>query len=132
INWIPRSSRGMTTTPYDIQSKYLKRILEEININPKLKVAWDLGNGATGNIIEELKNRLTNENIIINSRIDGNFPSNHPDPTNPANLQELIKLVKEQNCDLGIAFDGDGDRLGIVSGGGKILFGDQILCIFAE
>ncbi|KJW03043.1 phosphomannomutase/phosphoglucomutase [Rickettsia endosymbiont of Ixodes pacificus] len=132
INWIPQSSRGMTITPYDIQSKYLKRILDGININPKLKVAWDCGNGATSNIIEELKKHLANKNIIINSKIDGNFPSHHPDPTNPANLQELIKLVKEQNCDLGIAFDGDGDRIGIISSSGKILFGDQILCIFAE
>lgn len=115
-----------------IQSKYLKNILDGISINPKLKVTWDSGNGVMGNIIEELKSSLTNENIIINSKIDGNFPSHHPDPTNPANLQELIKLVKEQNCDLGIAFDGDGDRIGIVSGSGKILFGDQILCIFAE
>ncbi|XBG66205.1 phosphomannomutase/phosphoglucomutase [Rickettsia sp. Oklahoma-10] len=150
-----------------IASKYLKNILEGININPKLKVAWDCGNGATGNIIKELKSHLAivnsvgfgykelgakpitnrktmsdiagesksidyNENIILNSIIDGNFPSHHPDPTNPANLQELIKTVKEQNCDLGIAFDGDGDRIGIVSSSGKILFGDQILCIFAE
>lgn len=130
LHWIPRSSRGMTGN--DIESQYLRRILDGININSQLKVAWDCGNGATGNIIEELKNHLTNENIIINSMIDGNFLSHHPDPTNPANLQELIKIVKEQNCDLGIAFDGDGDRIGIVSGGGKILFGDQILCIFAE
>ncbi|QQV75127.1 Phosphomannomutase/phosphoglucomutase [Rickettsia tillamookensis] len=139
-DWIPRSSRGMTIIPSGneteysntIQSKYLKRILEGININPKLKVAWDSGNGATGDIVEELKKYLSNDNIIINSKIDGNFPSHHPDPTNPANLQELIKTVKEQNCDIGIAFDGDGDRIGIVSGNGKILFGDQILCIFAE
>ena len=132
INWIPQSSRVMTATPYDIQSKYLKRILDGININPKPKVAWDCGNGATCHIIEELQKHLANNNIIINSKIDGNFPSHHPDPTNPANLQELIKVVKEQNCDLGIAFDGDGDRIGIVSSSGKILFGDQILCIFAE
>ncbi|MEY4463255.1 MAG: hypothetical protein RLZZ81_226 [Pseudomonadota bacterium] len=139
-DWIPRSSRGMTIIPRgndieygrNIEHKYLKRILEEININPKLKVAWDCGNGATGNIIQELTKYLPNKNIIINGEIDGNFPSHHPDPTNPANLQDLIKLVKEQNCDLGIAFDGDGDRLGIVSSSGKILFGDQILCIFAE
>jgi len=116
----------------DTQSKYLKTILEKININPKLKVAWDCGNGATGNIIQELTKYLPNKNIIINGEIDGNFPNHHPDPTNSANLQELIKLVKKQNCDLGIAFDGDGDRLGIVSSSGKILFGDQILCIFAE
>lgn len=132
VSWISRSSRGMTMQDNDIQSIYLKNILEKIGINPKLKVAWDCGNGATGNIIEELKDRLNNENIIINSEIDGNFPSHHPDPTKADNLQQLIKLVKEQNCDLGIAFDGDGDRIGIVSSSGKILFGDQILCIFAE
>ena len=133
-DWILRSSRGMTIIPRrnDIEPKYLKRILDGININHKLKVAWDCGNGATGDIIEELKKHLSNDNIIINSKIDGNFPSHHPDPTNPANLQELIKTVKEQNCDIGIAFDGDGDRISIVSRSGKILFGDQILCIFAE
>ncbi|MCZ6909617.1 MAG: palindromic element RPE2 domain-containing protein, partial [Rickettsia endosymbiont of Ixodes persulcatus] len=87
---------------------------------------------ATSDIVGESKSIDYNENIIINSIIDGNFPSHHPDPTNPANLQELIKTVKEQNCNLGIAFDGDGDRIGIVSSSGKILFGDQILCIFAE
>lgn len=116
----------------NISDSYIKNILEKIIVNSNLKVAWDPGNGATGNIVEELKNRLNNENIIINSKIDGNFPSHHPDPTKVDNLQELIKLVKEQNCDLGIAFDGDGDRIGIVSSSGKMLFGDQILCIFAE
>lgn len=116
----------------NISDRYIKNILEAVNINLNLKVAWDPGNGATGNIVEELKNHLNNENIIINSKIDGNFPSHHPDPTKADNLQELIKLVKEQNCDLGIAFDGDGDRIGIVSSSGKMLFGDQILCIFAE
>ena len=116
----------------NISDSYIKNILEKIIVNPNLKVAWDPGNGATGNIVEELKNHLNNENIIINSKIDGNFPSHHPDPTKADNLQELIKLVKEQNCDLGIAFDGDGDRICIVSSNGKMLFGDQILCIFAE
>ncbi len=71
----------------DIQSKYLNRILEKIIVNSNLKVAWDPGNGATGNIVEELKNHLNNENIIINSKIDGNFPSHHPDPTKADNLQ---------------------------------------------
>ena len=119
-------SRSICKLPPEVKFR------KKFNINLKLKVAWDCGNGATGNIIEDLKHYLDNKNIIINSKIDGNFPSHHPDPTNPANLQELIKLVKEQNCDIGIAFDGDGDRLGIVSSSGKILFGDQILCIFAK
>lgn len=122
----------MSSIEFDVLKVYIKRILEGININPKLKVAWDPGNGATCNVITELTKHLINKNIIINSKIDGNFPNHHPDPTNPANLQELIKLVKEQNCDIGIAFDGDGDRIGIISGVGKILFGDQIVCIFAE
>ncbi|ABV79334.1 Phosphomannomutase [Rickettsia bellii OSU 85-389] len=132
MNMDSRFRRNNRKSGNDIQSKYLNRILEKIIVNSNLKVAWDPGNGATGNIVEELKNHLNNENIIINSKIDGNFPSHHPDPTKADNLQELIKLIKEQNCDLGIAFDGDGDRIGIVSSSGKMLFGDQILCIFAE
>ncbi|WP_342269959.1 phosphomannomutase/phosphoglucomutase [Rickettsia endosymbiont of Orchestes rusci] len=116
----------------DIQSKYLERILNNISINPKLKVAWDPGNGAAGDITEALKARLPNNNIVINSKIDGNFPSHHPDPTRPSNLKELIEVVTQENCDIGIAFDGDGDRLGIVSRTGQILFGDQIVCLFAE
>ncbi|MFY9590061.1 phosphomannomutase/phosphoglucomutase [Rickettsia endosymbiont of Halotydeus destructor] len=116
----------------NIKSKYLDRILDNISINPKLKVAWDPGNGAAGDITEALKKRLPNNNIVINSTIDGNFPSHHPDPTKPSNLKQLIEIVTQENCDIGIAFDGDGDRLGIVSSKGQILFGDQIICLFAE
>ncbi|WP_341789304.1 phosphomannomutase/phosphoglucomutase [Rickettsia endosymbiont of Polydrusus tereticollis] len=135
---LDRSNISITNSPFnnineiDVTAGYLERILNNISINSKLKVAWDPGNGAAGNITEALKTRLPNNNIVINSKIDGNFPSHHPDPTRPSNLKELIEVVTRENCDIGIAFDGDGDRLGIVSSEGQILFGDQIVCLFAE
>ncbi|MCC8369328.1 MAG: phosphomannomutase/phosphoglucomutase [Rickettsia endosymbiont of Oxypoda opaca] len=135
---LDQSNISITNSPFnnineiDVTAGYLERILNNISINSKLKVAWDPGNGAAGDITEALKTRLPNNNIVINSKIDGNFPSHHPDPTRPSNLKQLIEVVTRENCDIGIAFDGDGDRLGIVSSEGQILFGDQIVCLFAE
>ncbi len=116
----------------NITDQYIDRILQEITIDPKIKVAWDPANGAAGNIIDLLALRLPNKNIVINSEIDGNFPNHHPDPTIPKNLEQLIEVVKTQNCDIGIAFDGDADRIVIVSKTGRIILGDQILCILAK
>lgn len=116
----------------DLTSQYIERILQDININPKLKIAWDPANGAAGKITELLKERLPNVNLIINSEINGNFPSHHPDPTVMSNLNQLIELVKSKNCDIGIAFDGDADRVVFVSSKGKVLLGEQVLAIFAK
>ncbi|MCC8417787.1 MAG: phosphomannomutase/phosphoglucomutase [Rickettsia endosymbiont of Bryobia graminum] len=117
---------------FDLTTKYLEKILQDIAINPKLKVAWDPANGAAGNITELLKEKLPNQNFLINSHIDGNFPNHHPDPTILNNLNQLIKLVKTKNCDIGIAFDGDADRIAIISSKGQVVFGEQILAIFAR
>lgn len=123
----------LSYTNQNIIDAYLEYILQSVKLKDfRLKVAWDIGNGATGDIIKALVARLPNDNIVINEKIDGNFPNHHPDPTNPKNLQQLIHVIKERNCDVGIAFDGDGDRIGVVSANGDILFGDQILCIFAK
>lgn len=116
----------------NITDKYIDRILQEITIDSKIKVAWDPANGAAGNIIELLTSRLPNKNIVINSKIDGNFPNHHPDPTIAQNLEQLIEVVKIQGCDIGIAFDGDADRIAIISKEGRIILGDQILCILAK
>ncbi|XVN43572.1 MAG: phosphomannomutase/phosphoglucomutase [Candidatus Rickettsia vulgarisii] len=116
----------------DLTSSYLERILQDIIINPKLKVAWDPASGASGNITELLKEKLPNQNLTINSQIDGNFPSHHPDPTVLNNLSQLIELVKTENCDIGIAFDGDADRIAVVSSKGRVILGEQILAIFAK
>lgn len=119
-------------TELEITEQYIQRILQGITINPKLKVAWDPGNGAACNIIKLLKVKLPNKNLIINSEIDGNFPAHHPDPTLLSNLKELIQLVQSENCDVGIAFDGDGDRLGVISKTGRMILAEQILGILAK
>lgn len=97
-----------------------------------LKIAWDPGNGATGEIIEKLLPHLPGTHVLINEVIDGTFPNHHPDPTVPANLEELIEVVRTQKCDFGIAFDGDGDRIGAVTSTGHILYGEHLLELYAQ
>lgn len=116
----------------DIQELYVDEILSKITVNNNLNVAWDPGNGAACNIIKILQEKLPNTNIVINGEIDGNFPAHHPDPTVPENLAQLTEIIKTQNCDFGIAFDGDADRIGIVTSKAEILWGDQMLCLFAK
>lgn len=116
----------------NIVEQYIDRILDGITINSELKVAWDPGNGAAGEITELLQKKLPNNNIVINSEIDGTFPNHHPDPNVKENMQQLVALVKNEQCDVGIAFDGDGDRLALVSKTGRVILGDQILCILAK
>lgn len=98
----------------------------------ELKIAWDAGNGAAGEIMERLCAKLPGTHILLNSKIDGTFPNHHPDPTVPENLVQLIETVQQQHCDFGIAFDGDGDRVGVVDGKGRIVWGDQLLLILAK
>ncbi|MDP6474652.1 MAG: phosphomannomutase/phosphoglucomutase [Alphaproteobacteria bacterium] len=112
--------------------RYVARVAEESAALAPLKVVWDAGNGAAGEAMALLTAELPGEHILLNERIDGTFPAHHPDPTMPENLVELIAEVRAGACDLGIAFDGDGDRIGIVDGGGEILWGDQILALLAR
>jgi phosphomannomutase len=98
----------------------------------KLKVAWDTGNGAVGVTIRGVVDKLTGEHFVLNETVDGTFPAHHPDPTVPANLEQLTAEVKRRGCDLGIAFDGDGDRIGAIDGKGRILWGDQLMVLWAR
>lgn len=98
----------------------------------ELKVAWDPGNGAAGDAVAELVKRLPGEHFVINEKIDGTFPAHHPDPTVPKNLVQLIDLVRKNGCDLGVAFDGDGDRVATVDSTGRIVWGDQMMTFFAR
>ncbi len=97
-----------------------------------LKVAWDAGNGAMGEAMAKATAQLPGRHILLNERIDGDFPSHHPDPTVPENLRQLQETVLAEECDLGIAFDGDGDRVGLIDAEGRILWGDQILLLLAR
>jgi phosphomannomutase len=97
-----------------------------------LRVGWDAGNGAAGPALEALVAKLPGEHFTLYTDVDGNFPNHHPDPTVPENLADLQRLVADKNLDFGIAFDGDGDRIGAIDGEGRIIWGDQLLMIYAE
>ena len=116
----------------DLRQAYVERLLQETPEGPPLKVAWDAGNGATGEVMTMLTERLPGEHILLYQDIDGRFPNHHPDPTVPANLVALCETVTTQGCDLGIAFDGDGDRIGAVDGQGRVLWGDQLMLLLAR
>ena len=116
---------------------YVDRLMEEwghaADRNPRpLTVAWDAGNGAAGRVMAAITQRIPGRHILLNETIDGRFPAHHPDPTVPANLVQLQDAVRDNRADLGIAFDGDGDRIGVVDGQGRILWGDQLLVILAR
>jgi phosphomannomutase len=97
-----------------------------------LKIVWDVGNGASGNVVRELIKKINCDHILLFDEIDGNFPNHHPDPTDVANLVVLRQTVVEKKYDIGIAFDGDADRIGIVDDEGEVLFGDQFMIFFAR
>ena len=97
-----------------------------------LRIGWDAGNGAAGPALEKLVAKLPGEHHTLFTEVDGNFPNHHPDPTVPENLEELQRLVAEKNLVFGVAFDGDGDRVGAIDGQGRVIWGDQLLMIYAE
>ena len=115
-----------------ILDKYVDRLIRDFCGSKELRVAWDPGNGAAGEVIESLVARLPGSHFIINGEIDGRFPNHHPDPTVETNLEQLKNIVGQEGCDLGVAFDGDGDRIGLVDGRGRVLWGDQILVVLAR
>ena len=121
----------------DVIDAYIDRMLEALDgLDPAalagLKVGWDAGNGAAGPALEKLAARLPGEHHLLYTEVDGNFPNHHPDPTVEANLEDLRALVAEKSLDFGVAFDGDGDRIGAIDGQGRVIWGDQLLMIYAE
>jgi len=119
-------------TERDVTRDYLDTILNDIAVAAPLKVVLDAGNGVAGGIAPELIEELGCEVIPLYCEVDGNFPNHHPDPGKPENLQDLIAAVKEHDADIGLAFDGDGDRLGVVTNTGKIIWPDRLLMLFAR
>lgn len=111
---------------------YMARLLADAVDLSGLAVGWDAGNGAAGEAMTALTRGLTGRHVLLNERIDGTFPAHHPDPTEPRNLVQLQAAVVSQGLDLGIAFDGDGDRIGAVDSRGRIVSGDQLLAILAR
>ncbi|MBO9670265.1 MAG: phosphomannomutase/phosphoglucomutase [Sphingobium sp.] len=115
----------------DIMDRYVARLVDDFHA-PPYRVGWDAGNGAAGPVVEKLVKLLPGEHYTLYTDVDGNFPNHHPDPTEEKNLEDLRALVAEKGLDFGVAFDGDGDRIGAIDGEGRIIWGDQLLAIFAE
>ncbi|MGX7893954.1 phosphoglucomutase/phosphomannomutase PgmG [Tsuneonella sp. HG222] len=124
-------------TSHEILDDYIERLLAGLEGLDQdklaaMKVGWDAGNGAAGPALEKLVARLPGEHHTLYTEVDGNFPNHHPDPTVPENLEDLRALVAAKNLDFGVAFDGDGDRIGAIDGEGRIIWGDQLLMVYAE
>ena len=116
----------------DLMNEYIAEVSLQAKTSKKMKVVVDSGNGAAGEIAPKLMRALGHDVIELFCEIDGNFPNHHPDPGKPENLNDLMLAVQEFQADLGIAFDGDGDRLGVISDLGEMIFPDQLMMIFAQ
>jgi phosphomannomutase len=116
---------------HDIFENYVDRLVAAFKGKP-FRVGWDAGNGAAGDVIEALVKRIPGEHFTLFTTIDGDFPNHHPDPTVEENLTDLKRLVADKKLDFGVAFDGDGDRIGAIDGKGRVVWGDQLLGILAE
>ena len=117
---------------HDIKTAYLERIVSDVKLARPMKIAVDCGNGVAGAFAGELYRALNCEVRELFCEVDGNFPNHHPDPAHPENLQDLIACLKETDAEIGLAFDGDGDRLGVVTKDGKIIYPDRQLMLFAQ
>lgn len=125
-----QGNAGKTDAP--VVDAYLDRVLGDVKLARKMSIAIDCGNGVAGAVAPQLFKRLGCKVQELFTEVDGNFPNHHPDPSKPENLQDLIKAVRETDAELGLAFDGDGDRLGVVTKDGHIIYADRQLMLFAK
>ena len=116
----------------EVDSAYIERIVADVKLSRPMKIVIDCGNGVAGGIAPELFRRLGCEVVELFCEVDGHFPNHHPDPSKPENLQDVIRALRDTDAELGLAFDGDGDRLGVVTKDGEIIYPDRQLMLFAE
>ena len=119
-------------TQADVVPAYVEKIIGDVKLSRPMKIVMDCGNGVAGAVAPELFKRLGCELVELFCEVDGNFPNHHPDPSKPENLADVIRALKETDAEIGLAFDGDGDRLGVVTKDGEIIFPDRQLMLFAE
>ena len=130
-DWIEATVPGVVEK-VDAVTPYIGKALAGIKIGRRLKVAADAGSGIAGPVMLQLLSKLPVDVVPLFCEPDGRFPFHHPDPSKPKNLEDLIKTVKTEDCDYGFALDGDGDRLGVVTKQGEIIFPDRLMMLFAE
>ena len=126
------SARRGQRSSRDVVPAYIEAITTDVKLERPIKIAIDCGNGVAGAVAPDLYRRLGCEVIELFTEVDGTFPNHHPDPAHPENLQDLIRCLRETDAEIGIAFDGDGDRLGVVTKGGEIIYPDRQIMLFAQ
>ena len=126
-----REGKG-TSKKEDIKESYINRILKSINLNKNLNISIDCGNGAAGVVAKDVYERLGCNVIELYGELNGSFPNHHPDPSKLENMEDLIKSVKENDSVVGLAFDGDADRLGVISPKGEMIFPDRQMIMFSR
>jgi phosphomannomutase/phosphoglucomutase len=126
---VRRHARRYST--HDIRAAYLERIIGDVKMARPIKIAVDCGNGVAGAFAGDLYRGMGCEVIELFCEVDGTFPNHHPDPAHPENLQDLIRCLQETDAEIGLAFDGDGDRLGVVTKDGQIIYPDRQMMLFA-
>ena len=126
-----RTDAAGTYTTQDVSGDYVRRIADDVQLERPLKVVADAGNGAAGEIAPRLLEAIGAEVVPLYCDVDGSFPNHHPDPSEPHNLEDLVQTVRQFGADLGVAFDGDGDRLGVVTSDGRIVHADRLLMLYA-
>ena len=129
---IIRADKPGAIRQQDIVPAYIERIADDVHLEQPLKVVVDCGNGVPGAVAPQVLRAIGAEVEELYCEVDGAFPNHHPDPSDPENLLDLIDMVKHSGADLGLAFDGDGDRLGVVTRSGEVIFADRLLMLFAE
>jgi phosphomannomutase len=117
---------------HDVMERYIARLAGDYRGSRPLTVVWDAGNGAAGPAMVKLARRLPGRHVLLNEVVDGTFPAHHPDPTVEKYLVQLKDAVARERADLGIAFDGDGDRIGVIDQQGRVIWGDQLLALLAR
>ena len=127
-----RSTKAGSATSVDILTPYLARVLDDVKLSRPMKIAIDCGNGVAGAVAPQLFRALGCEVTELFCEVDGTFPNHHPDPADPHNLEDLIRCVQTTDCEIGLAFDGDGDRLGVVTKSGQIIWPDRQLILYAR
>lgn len=141
------TGKGVLTNK-NVESKYVEKLaadsilnfknsnllddLDDVVKNTNLKIAWDAGNGAAGNVMKKVSEKINAQHYLLYEELDGNFPNHHPDPTVEENLIDIKRVIKREKCDIGIAFDGDADRIGVIDDEGEVLWGDQLLVFYAR
>ena len=128
---LKRADAPGSLTEREVINDYVQRIADDVQLDRPLKVVADAGNGVAGAVAPQLLEAIGAEVIPLYCDVDGTFPNHHPDPSDPHNLEDLVQMVKRFDADIGVAFDGDGDRLGVVTKDGKVIFADRLLMLFA-